>query len=333
MSQKNLDNKVGKGYDVVVLGGASLDRMFYQREDGSYPNNADSSVPGGKGANQAVAVARAGASVTFLSKLGNDFIGAGIISNLQGNGVDISRVKMVNGLQNDSSEIRIHAQDKDNEISRVSGAIDSFTTDMVRDNADVLLTARIVISQLKAPKEVIEELIDFCYRNHKFLILTPCRPKKLEVSDPHNCELIAKIGMIFCNRQECKTIFGTEDIESCVKQYPCKLVVTLGEEGLMYCDGNHLIRMPGIKTAVTDTTGAGDTLCGNFAAAYCQGMSVVDALKRGICAATLKVQKKSAQEGMPTKEDLDRFIQNLRMAGELKAITSLNTLETISFFS
>lgn len=333
MKTDNTTTMASKRYsDVVVLGGASLDRMFYQREDGSYSENADISVPGGKGANQAVAAARAGASVTILSKLGDDFIGAGIIDNLRTNGVDVSRVEMVKGLQNDNSKILIHAKDKDNEISRVSGAIDSFTPSMVTDNADTILAARVVVSQLKAPKEVIEKLIDFCYKNHKFLVLTPCRPQKLVATDPHNIELINKIGMIFCNQEECETIFGTNDIESCVSQYPCKLVVTLGKDGLMYHDGEQVVKMPAIQTTVKDTTGAGDTLCGNFVAAYCEGMSVIDALRRSICAATIKIQKESAQEGMPTKDELDRFIANLRVAAEVKSIMAMNSLDTINFF-
>lgn len=319
--------------DVVVLGGASLDRMFYQRKDGSWPANPDKSVPGGKGANQAVAASRAGVSVSLISRLGDDFIGAGIISNLEESGVDVSRVEMVSGLQNDSADIKIAVEDKDNDIVRVAGAIESFTPDMVTENVDAILSAKVVVSQLKAPKPVIEKLIDFCYKNHKFLVLTPCRPKKLVATEAHNIELINKIGMIFCNQQECETIFGTKDIESCVSQYPCKLVVTLGDKGLVYHDGDSVIKMPAIRTQVQDTTGAGDTLCGNFVAAYCKGMSVIDALKRAICAATIKIQKESAQAGMPYEEELEMFIENLKLAAEVKSIMEMNSLETIGFFS
>lgn len=333
---KRNDNNVGieKRYsDVVVLGGASLDRMFYQKKDGNYPANPDKSVPGGKGANQAVAASRAGASVTLISRLGNDFIGAGIISNLENNGVNVSRVEMVSGLQNDSADIKITVEDKDNDIVRVVGAIDSFTPDMVTENADAILSAKVVVSQLKAPKEVIEKLIDFCYKNHKFLVLTPCRPEKLVAADAHNTNLINRIGMIFCNQKECEVIFGTQDIESCVSKYPCNLVVTLGDKGLVYHDGDSIVKMPAIQTQVQDTTGAGNTLCGNFVAAYCKGMSVIDALKRAICAATIKIQKESAQAGMPYEEELDKFIENLKVAAEVKAIIGVNSLETISFFS
>ncbi len=319
--------------EVVVLGGASMDQMFYQLEDGRYTETAQITVPGGKGANQAVAIARAGTSVGLICNVGDDFVGAGIIDTLSNEGVDVSMVNKVRSVASDSAIIKISHADKDNDISRVGGAINSFTTALVDDNKDALLNAKVVVSQFKAPKEVIERLIDFCYKNHKFLVLTPCRPQRLKVSEPENVKLIEKIGMIFCNEAECKTIFDSEDLEACVSKYPCKLVVTLGPKGLIYHDGEKVVRMPAIQTDVKDTTGAGDTLCGNFVAAYCQGMSTEDALKRAICAATLKIQHESAQAGMPTKAELDDFVETIRVSARVNEILSKNNMDTIKFFA
>ena len=144
------------------------------------------------------------------------------------------------------------------------------------------------------------------------LILTPCRPEKLKIDEPGNKELIDKISIITCNRKECETIFGTDDIESCVEKYPNKLIVTLGDQGLMYSNGKRIIKMPAIKTDVIDTTGAGDTLNGNLNALLASGMDLEHALRKAMYASTMKLTEKTAQAGMPYKDDLELFISNTR---------------------
>lgn len=299
-------------YDVCVFGGCSLDQMFYQKTDGSYSDIPEISVPGGKGSNQAVAAARAGAKTAIISRIGKDEIGKSILENLKFNMVHTAGVEMVEGLDNDCSSIYINLADKDNDIKRVVGAIDSFTPDMVDRYADTILSSRIVLSQLKAPKEVTERLINFCHENNKFLILTPCRPQKLSVAEEGNLELIDKIDLITCNQKECETIFGTDDVEDCVRRYPNKLIVTLGSNGLMYYNGERIIKMPSIMVDVLDTVGAGDTLCGNLAAALAAGLDLQHALRRAMYASTMKIKVKTAQAGMPYKEDLDSFIAETR---------------------
>lgn len=299
-------------YDVCVFGGCSLDQMYYQNSDGSYDSVPSMKVPGGKGANQAVAAARAGAKTTIITRLGKDEIGKSILENLSFNYVDTSNVELVEGLKNDCSNIYINIMDKDNDIQRISGAINSFTVNMIDNYKDVLLKSKIIVCQLKIPKEVTEELISFCYKYHKILILTPCRPEKLSIRDKGNIELIDKISIITCNRHECEVIFGTSDIESCVKKYPNKLIVTLGDEGLMYSNGRRIIRMPAIRYEVLDTTGAGDTLNGNLAAFLAKGLDLQHSLRKAMYASTMKLAKKSAQAGMPYYDDLERFISRIR---------------------
>lgn len=295
-------------YDVCVFGGSSLDMMFYQKEDGTYNNIPDMKVPGGKGANQAVAASRAGAKTTIITKVGKDEIGKSIIDNFSFNMVDTSNVEMIENLENDYSKIKINITDKDNNIERFSGAIDSFTPDMINNYANVLLNSKIILCQLKVPKAVTEKLINFCYENNKTLILTPCRPKKLSILDPGNLELIQKISLITCNRQEFQTLFNTNRVEECVKKYPNKLIVTLGKDGLMYYNGKQLIKMPAINVEVIDTVGAGDTFCGNLAAFIAKGIDLQDAISKALYASAMKIKVKSAQSGMPYLEDLERFI-------------------------
>lgn len=295
-------------YDICVFGGCALDMIYYQNTDGTYNKEPSIIEPGGKGANQAVAASRAGAKTTIISRVGNDEIGKKIVESLALNMVDVSNIELVDGIQNDYSNIKIRVKDKDNEIERFTGAINTFMPEMINKYAHVLLDSAIIVCQLKVPKETTERLIEFCHENNKILILTPCRPDKLVISNPENEKLIEKISLITCNEKECKIIFGTENIEDCIKKYPNKLIVTLGKDGLMYHNGNRIVKMSAIDVEVIDTIGAGDTLNGNLSAFISKGMDLEHALRKAMYASTMKIQVKSAQKGMPYSSELEEFI-------------------------
>lgn len=299
-------------YDVCVFGGSAMDQTFFQKNDGSFSSIPDVISPGGKGANQAIAASKAGAKTIIITRLGNDEIGQKIVDNFQTYGVNTSCVEIENDLENDYSNIYINLNDKDNQIERHSGAIDSFTPDIVERYKDILLDSKIIVCQLKIPKEVTVELINFCHEHEKTLVLTPCRPQRLSILEDGNLELIDKINIITCNKKECETIFNTSDIETCVSKYPNKLIVTLGNEGLMYSDGTRIVKMPAIQTEVVDTTGAGDTLNGNLCAFLASGMDLRHALRKAMYASAMKLTVKTAQAGMPYLEDLEEYIQNCR---------------------
>lgn len=297
-------------YDVCVFGGCALDQMYYILDDGKYSEKPDLLVPGGKAANQAVAASRAGAVVSIISRLGKDDIGQNILDNLHYNGVLTNNVEVVDGLDNDFANIYID-NNKDNHIERYVGAVNSFTKDMVKRYERVLTTSKIVLAQLKVPKEVTVELINFCYDNSIPLIITPCRAEKLKLEDDNNKDLIDKITYITANRSECEAIFGTTDIEECVKKYPNKLIVTLGSDGVIYCSGDEVRHIKAINVDnLVDTTGAGDTFTGNLAYCLTHGYSLEDAIERSQYASALKVQSATAQNGMPYKNELDNFIKS-----------------------
>lgn len=298
-------------YDVCVFGGCSLDQTYYADKDGNYKEKPDVIAPGGKGSNQAVAAARAGARTTIITRLGNDEIGQKICENLKNNNIDISNVELIDNLNNDSANIYVNEIDKDNKIKRITGAIDSFTEDMIEKYKDILLSSKIVVAQMKIPKEVSIKLINFCYKNNIPIIITPCRPKKLAISEKGNKELIDKITYITCNSDECIAMFGSADFEKIVEQYPNKLIITLGESGLMYHNGEKVVYLPAPqKDVVVDTTGAGDTFAGNFATFIAQGYQFEDAVFKAQYASGLKIMKESAQEGMPYIDELNNYIKN-----------------------
>ena len=294
----------------LVIGGCSLDITYEEIENGKFKTKPSRSTPGGKGANQAVAIARAGQNVKMLSRLsGKDTENTEIIlNNLKDNGVDTSLIVIDENIGNDISEVYV-SKNGDNDIVRHNDAINSFTTKMIETNEETIKNAEYVIIQMKAPKDFTLKLVDFCFKNNVKVVLTPCPADKLNIKNEEDKNLIDKVTFITCNESECLKIFG-EVPEKVVIKYPNKLIVTLGGRGLIYFDGKQIINIPAIFVEnVVDTTGAGDTLCGNFVASLMSGKSIKESLIRGTFASSLKVQKESAQLGMPTKKQLDSYIK------------------------
>lgn len=299
-----------KKIDVCVFGGCSLDMTFFQKEDGNYNTLPDICEPGGKGSNQAVAASRAGAKVAMISRIGKDEVGHKILTNLIENKIITDGVELVEGLKNDCNKIYIERKTKDNKIIRQNGAIDSFSSDMITRNKEILLSSKIIVAQMKAPKETSISLINFCKENNLPLIITPCRPEKLKISEKCNAELFDKITYITANKKECSIIFGTDDIVECVKKYPNKLIVTLGSNGLVYFDGENVKKVDAIEVEnIVDTTGAGDTFNGNLAALLAKGCPLQASIEKAQYASAMKLTKPGAQAGMPYKKDLEEFIK------------------------
>lgn len=295
---------------VLVVGGCSLDLTFEELENGRFWSEPNRITPGGKGANQAVAASRAGAKVKMISRLsGKDKNNTKIIlDNLKQNKVDTSLIEIDNEIGNDLSEVYVSLEG-DNNIIRHNDAINSFSSSLIKNNEEVIKNAEFVLIQMKAPKNFTYELVDYCYKNGVKVVLTPCPPDKLNINNKKDNDLIDKITFITCNASECKKIFGNS-FEEAIKKYPNKLFVTLGESGICYFNGENIVRVPAVKVEkVIDTTGAGDTLCGNFVASLLCGKSLNESLTRGTYASALKIQKETAQAGMPTKKELDTFIK------------------------
>ena len=289
---------------VVVFGGSSWDSTFKQREDLSFPTEADISLPGGKGANQAVAIARAGYKVKMITVLGDDDAGIKILENLMDNNIDVSRVKILKNTKSDGARLFVSLEG-DNNIKRMRQAIDKFNVKMIADNTDILKNAEYVVTQSKIPRKVLESLINYCYKNKIKTVLTPSPASGLEITNPKNRTLLEKVTHITANEIETKVMMQNEDFEACVDSLP-NLIATAGSKGVHFCDENGCFaHVPAIiPKEVKDSTGAGDTFCGNFLVALLNGFTKTQAVKMGVWAATLKLEKFGAQPGMPTKEEL-----------------------------
>lgn len=291
---------------ILVFGGCGWDCTHKQKDDLSYSDIPDVEMPGAKGANQAVASARAGYDVKMLSIVGDDEYGFKIIKNLQDNKIDTSCVKMLKNVKSDSCHIYV-SKDGANDIRRTREAIDLFSTKMIYENAEIIKNASFVVTQSKMPRKVYIELIKFCSQNGVKTVLTPCPSKDLKITENDNLNLLQKVTFITANEQEALEISQANSIENAIKKLP-NMIVTAGEKGVYFMDENSIVNMPAMKPKqIVDTTGAGDTFCGNFIVKILQGYSKKDAVKAGIKASTLKLEKMGAQPGMPYADEVENF--------------------------
>ncbi len=255
-------------------------------------------VPGGKGANQAVASARLGADVYMIGRVGDDTYGQDILSNLQDQGVRTSYMKPVTEMESGTAHIIL--AEGDNSIVVVKGANDKVTPDYVREALSTINDIGMVLIQQEIPEETVEAVCGICSEKEIPVILNPAPARKVSQ------QVLDQATYITPNEHEAVLMFNGRSIEDALRQYPNKLLITEGKNGVRYFDGLKEVLVPGFPVEAVDTTGAGDTFNGALAVALTEGKSLYDALAFANLAASMSVTKFGAQGGMPTREELER---------------------------
>lgn len=294
-------------FDVCVVGGCGIDRIFVAGPDGRYPDVPDNIVPAGKGSNQAVAASRAGASVCMLSCIGNDDNGRAVLDNLIGEGIDTSHVSIIDGARTDCNTVRI-GPDGDNTIVRDTGATDLISPDYLDSVSDVLRSASMVMTHTKVPVGTVDRLLDICHGAGVPVMVTPCPPERFDIMSDEGRARLSKVSYITANREESLAITGANDHFEAILLANRKLICTLGGDGAMFFDEDVIALDAPYVGKVVDTTGAGDTFAGNLAYRIVRGMSLRDAVRESMYAASYKTQYPTAQAGMPRPDQLSGFI-------------------------
>lgn len=260
-------------------------------------------IPGGKGANQAVAMAKLGAEVEMFGCVGDDAAGESLVKNLQDTGVETGHIKVVPGVPTGLAMITVG--ENDNTIIVVAGTNNHVDIDYVNEVKDSILECEIVLLQHEIPQETVEYVISLCSDNGVKVVLNPgpARPVKQEI--------LEKVTYLTPNEHEAVILFGRDiSFEEMMKRYPEKLVITQGSRGVSTCLKNgEVILVPARKANVVDTTGAGDTLNGAFTVAVTEGKGIAEALAFANTAAGLSTEKFGAQGGMPTLEEVRAVMQ------------------------
>ncbi len=250
-------------------------------------------IPGGKGANQAVAAARLGGNVAMFGCVGEDAFADRLVENLRCNGVDASHISRISG---ESSGIAmITVAEGDNSIVVIPGANEFVTPGYLEERKSAILEADIIVLQNEIPMESVEYAAAIGRETGKVVIYNPAPVVPLPQ------RILENISYIIPNEHEVSLLFpGNNDLDSLLEKQGGKLIVTLGAEGAAAWADGHILRIPTRPARVVDTTGAGDTFNGAFAFGLASGYSVEEALRFANVAASLSTEKYGAQGGMPS---------------------------------
>ena len=268
--------------------------------------------PGGKGSNQAVAAARAGAKVKFLSKLGDDAFGQLARATWKADGIDASLVGSCD-TPTGAAAILIDEVRGENAIIVVPGACFTLTPAEVDAAADAIVSASLFLTQLELPLDAVERGLRIAREAGVPTILNPAPAQPLpdallELSDyliPNESEAALLTGLpVESNEQAERAAL------SLLSRGARNVIVTLGAQGALICSGLAATELVPAFAAgpVVETTGAGDAFCGGFAAALSEGVPVRDAVRFGCATAGISVTRAGTAPSMPRRKEIDTLI-------------------------
>lgn len=265
-------------------------------------------VPGGKGANQAVAMARLNGNVSMIGKVGEDGFGQTLINSLKNDKVDTTYIQITKG----STGVALITVDKNaqNSIVVSPGANFEVKEEDIDNNIKAIENSDIVVLQLETPLNTIKYALNKAKELNKYTILNPAPAVKLDD------EIIKNVDLLTPNETELEIISGVsieteEDIQKAaqimIEKGVKELIVTLGSKGSLYINKEKSMFKKAYKVEAVDTTAAGDSYTGALAVALSQDKGIEDAMDFASKVGALSVLKEGAQSSLPTLEDVKNF--------------------------
>ena len=287
---------------ICVIGSSNIDQFSYISE---FPSSGETLIGdsfetgfGGKGANQAVMAGLLGADVYMISCLGNDIFGDSTINNFIENDVNvdhIQRVKVSSGV----APIWVNAKGE-NKIIVIPGANNKIDANKAKASLQEIENVSYLIGQAEIPMDVNHDVFDYAKQNNITTVFNPAPGKILESA------FLKNIDWLIPNENEFQIISGLnmtdENILEFSKTIPCNLLITCGEQGVLYVDDDEIIKFKAPKVHAIDTTGAGDAFVGSFVYALTKDLKVDDAINLAIDKASLSVTKKGTQSSYSSSE-------------------------------
>ena len=262
-------------------------------------------VQGGKGANQAVAAARAGGNVTFIACVGNDAFGEQAIEAYQKEGIDTSCIRMIDDVATGVALINV-AESGENSISVAPGANAHLTPETIDQYREVLLASDILLLQLEIPIETVYHIAKIAHQAQIPVVLNPAPAIELDQ------DILKLFTLVTPNEHEASLLSGAwpeakDERESAsailAKGTQC-VVVTLGSRGVYYLDNQQKGVVEGVPMKAVDTTAAGDTFNGYLVVEMARGRSLKEAIEKANQAAAVSVTKMGAQPSIPYLHEL-----------------------------
>jgi ribokinase len=298
---------------IVVIGSLNMDLVVQAPR---HPDPGETltgtgfhTVPGGKGANQAVAASRMGAHVTMIGCVGADAFGDQMIAALNAAGVDVGRIERV---QDATGVALITVSERgDNTIVVVPGANGAVTPEQVRVNEDFIAGADAVLLQLEVPLPAVKTAAEIASHHNVPVILNPAP------AQPLGPEILRFVSYLIPNEHEAAllsqrepaTIAELGDVAASLRALGAEsVIITLGERGAVLWEGDETSRIAAFPIRSLDSTAAGDAFVGAFAVSLSEGMTPKEATLWGCAAGGLACTALGAQPSLPARERVLRLI-------------------------
>ena len=263
--------------------------------------------PGGKGCNQAIAIARLGGKVNFISKIGKDSYGELALNTLKKNKINTKNIIQDTNLQTGVAGILVDKNSGKNAINVIVGAPSTLKINEIDDQTNLIKNSKIFLTQLEVPKDVTLHCLKVAKENGCVTILNPAPASEIskefynniDFFTPNETEAEFYTGIKITNNQEAK-----QAADKLLNLGIKKVIITLGEKGLFYSDGKEEIYLKASDVKAIDTTGAGDAFNGGLAFGLSKGKSIKECLELANKVAGISTTKLGAGDAMPFTEDL-----------------------------
>lgn len=265
---------------------------------------------GGKGANQALACARTGSNVIFVSSVGVDSVGSKAIQQFVAEGIE-TRFMRQTDKENTGTAFIFVGDDGENSIAVAPGANDYLTASLIDEASTELATTAFILMQLEIPFSTVKYVLQKAQQWQIPVILNPSPARVL--SDA----VLAKVHTLILNETEAeiisgKKLSGPDSLEKITSKLISKgpeiVIITLGSRGAYAASKNFNGLVPSYKVATVDTTGAGDVFCGAFTTAICRDLPLEEAIKFANAAGAIATTRLGAQPSVPHEDEIEKLI-------------------------
>ena len=305
-----------KKISIIVVGSSNTDMIIkldrIPRPGETILGGEFVTAAGGKGANQAVAAARAGGKVTLIARVGHDMFGEESIAGFRRAGINLNHIVRDAAAPSGVALIFV-AKDGENSIAVASGANGRLSPADVKMAELAFASATTVLMQLETPLETVQATAELAAKAGIKFILNPAPARPLPD------KLLKLVSILTPNETEAELLTGIKvsDVRTAVQATDkllargvATVILTLGARGAFVASGEIRQLVPGFKVNPVDTTGAGDTFNGTLAVALGEGRALMDAVRFANAAAAISVTRLGAQPSTPTRQEIDQFLQS-----------------------